>query len=94
MDRWRRHPGIGSDPTSPSLYIRKRGEGELAVRAAFADVILVRPSVIFGEDDSFLTTILKLLRQLPIYPMFSRGLTRLQPAYVEDMAEAIVRAAA
>jgi len=51
MDRWRRHPGIGSDPTSPSLYIRKRGEGELAVRAAFADVIFVRPSVMFGEDD-------------------------------------------
>jgi NADH dehydrogenase len=45
----------------------------------------------FGPDDAFLTTILKLLRQLPIYPMFGRGLTRLQPAYVEDVAEAIGR---
>ena len=44
-----------------------------------------------GPDDSFLTTILKLLR-FPIYPMFGRGLTRLQPAYVEDVAEAIARA--
>src|SRR6266478_4039717 len=35
---------------------------------------------------------LRLLRQLPIYPMFGRGLTRLQPAYVEDVAEAIARA--
>ena len=32
---------IGSDAGSPSLYIRKRGEGELAVRAAFADAILI-----------------------------------------------------
>src|SRR5262245_41230838 len=31
--------GIGSDPSSASLYIRKRGEGELAVQAAFADVV-------------------------------------------------------
>jgi len=83
--------GIGSDPASPSLYIRKRGEGELAVRAAFANATVVRPAVMFGPDDAFLTTLLRLLSQLPIYPMFGRGLTKLQPAYVEDVAEAIVR---
>jgi uncharacterized protein YbjT (DUF2867 family) len=84
--------GIGSDPASPSLYIRKRGEGELAVRGAFADATLIRPAVMFGPDDAFLTTILRLLGRLPIYPMFGRGQTRLQPAYVEDVAEAIARA--
>jgi uncharacterized protein YbjT (DUF2867 family) len=84
--------GIGADAASPSLYVRKRGEGELAVRAAFADALLIRPAVMFGPDDSFLTTIIALLERLPIYPMFGRGLTRLQPAYVEDVAEAITRA--
>ena len=84
--------GIGADVASPSLYVRKRGEGELAVRAAFADALLIRPAVMFGPDDSFLTTIITLLERLPIYPMFGRGLTRLQPAYVEDVAEAITRA--
>src|SRR5215831_14210215 len=83
--------GIGADSVSQSLYIRKRGEGELAVRASFADALLIRPAVMFGPDDAFLTTILKLLRRLPIYPMFGRGLMRLQPAYVEDVAEVIVR---
>jgi uncharacterized protein YbjT (DUF2867 family) len=84
--------GIGADAASSSRYIRKRGEGELAVRAAFADAILMRPAVMFGPDDAFLTTVFALLRSLPIYPMFGRGLTRLQPAYVEDVAEAIARA--
>ena len=83
--------GLGADVASPSLYIRKRGEGELAVRAAFVEALFVRPAVMFGPDDAFLTTILKLLRQLPVYPMFGRGVTRLQPAYVEDVAEVIVR---
>lgn len=83
--------GIGADTASPSRYIRKRGEGELAVRAAFADAIFARPAVMFGPDDAFLTTVLKLLRQLPVYPMFGRGRTRLQPAYVEDVAEAVAR---
>src|SRR6478735_4439609 len=91
VDRLIHISGIGADSASQSRYIRKRGEGELAVRAAFADALFVRPAVMFGRDDAFLTTILKLLRQLPIYPMFGRGRTRLQPAYVEDVAEAIGR---
>ena len=83
--------GIGADATSQSLYIRKRGEGELAVRAAFLDAIFVRPAVMFGPDDALLTTTLKLLRRLPIYPIFGSGLTRLQPVYVEDVAEAVAQ---
>lgn len=86
--------GIGADAVSPSLYIRKRGEGELAVRAAFADAIVVRPAVMFGPDDAFLTSLLALLRKLPVFPMFGRGLTRLQPVYVDDVAEAIASAIA
>jgi uncharacterized protein YbjT (DUF2867 family) len=81
--------GIGANPRSQSLYICKRGEGELAVRAAFADALLIRPAVMFGPDDALLTTVIKLLKRLPIFPMFGRGRTRLQPAYVEDVAEAV-----
>lgn len=84
--------GIGSDAGASSLYIRKRGEGELAVRAAFPEATLIRPAVMFGPGDAFLTTILGLLSRLPVYPMFGRGGTRLQPVYVEDVAEAIARA--
>jgi uncharacterized protein YbjT (DUF2867 family) len=94
LERFVQVSGIGADAASPSLYIRKRGEGELAVRAAFPDAVIVRPAVMFGPDDAFLTTILALLRNLPVFPMFGRGLTRLQPAYVGDVAEAIASALA
>jgi uncharacterized protein YbjT (DUF2867 family) len=83
--------GIGADVASPSSYIRSRGEGELAVWAAFPEALVVRPAVMFAEDDAFLTTIVSLLRRLPAYPMFGRGQTRLQPVHVDDVAEAIVR---
>src|SRR5882724_8030805 len=91
VDRLIHISGIGADTASQSRYIRKRGEGELAVRAAFGNALFVRPAVMFGPDDAFLTAILRLLRQLPIYPMFGRGRTGLQPAYVEDVAEAVAR---
>jgi uncharacterized protein YbjT (DUF2867 family) len=83
--------GVGADATSPSLYIRKRGEGEMSVRAAFPNAVIVRPAVMFGPNDAFLATILALCHKLPVFPMFGRGLTRLQPGYVSDVAEAIAR---
>jgi NADH dehydrogenase len=83
--------GIGADPHSPSSYIRSRGEGEEAVRAAFPDAIIIRPAVMFGPEDAFVAPLADLLRKSPVFPLFGRGLTRLQPVSVEDVAEAIVR---
>lgn len=85
--------GIGSDPLSDSKYIRARGRGEEAVKAAFPSAMIVRPAVMVGHDDAFLTTIVRLVRLLPIYPLFGDGGTKLQPAYVEDVAEAVARLA-
>ena len=84
--------GIGADARSASPYIRSRGEGEAAVRRAFPLATLIRPGVMFGPGDAFVTPLSTMLRRAPVFPLFGRGETRLQPAYVEDVAEAIVRA--
>jgi len=81
--------GIGADAASSSPYIQAREQGEQAVRAAFANASVIRPAVMFGPDDAFLNTLVQLLRRLPVYPMFGRGSTRLQPAHVEDVGEAV-----
>ncbi|HWL73607.1 MAG TPA: complex I NDUFA9 subunit family protein, partial [Burkholderiaceae bacterium] len=83
--------GIGADAQSHSSYIRSRGEGESAVRAAFSDATIIRPAVMFGPDDAFLVPLMKMLRMFPVFPMFGRGQTALQPSYVEDVGEAIAR---
>src|SRR5690242_8480138 len=85
--------GIGADARSASPYIRSRGEGEAAVLDSFPSAKLVRPAVMFGPGDTFLTPFLAMLRHTPVFPMFGSGSTRLQPAYVEDVAEAVVRIA-
>ena len=82
--------GIGSDPRSSSKYIKARGEGELVVKAAFPDATLIRPAVMFGPGDAFIAPIARLLKRLPVYPMFGQGKTMLQPAFVDDVAQAIL----
>lgn len=85
--------GIGSDAASVSAYIRSRGEGEKGCpRGFFPAATIIRPSVMFGHGDAFVGPVAKMLRPLPVFPLFGDGQTRLQPAYVEDVAEAIAKA--
>ena len=83
--------GIGADAQSRSPYIRARGRGELAVREAFPRATLVRPSAMFGPGDALFAGLTDLVRILPVVPLIGGGRTRLQPVYVEDVAEAIAR---
>lgn len=83
--------GIGADARSASPYIRSRGEGEAGALREFPSAMLLRPAVMFGPGDAFLTALLLMLRRLPVFPMFGDGGTRVQPAYVEDVGEASVR---
>ena len=86
--------GLGADAASASRYIRSRGQGEAAVRAAFASATIIRPAVMFGSGDAFLTPLVDLLRRFPVFPMFGRGATRVQPAHVDDVAQGIAAALA
>src|SRR3546814_13216036 len=56
---------IGADPQSPSAYGRSKGEGEAAVLAACPTATILRPSVIFGQDDQF-TNRLAQMMSLPV----------------------------
>lgn len=83
--------GIGADPASPSSYVRARAKGEREVRAQFENAVIVRPSVLFGPGDAFLNAIDAITRSVPVFPLFGRGRTRLQPVFVGDVADAVFR---
>ena len=83
--------GIGADAESPSPYIRARGRGEQVVQQVFPGATIVRPSAMFGPGDALFTTLVDVARLSPVLPLIGGGRTRLQPVYVEDIAEAIVR---
>ncbi|MBB4301039.1 NADH dehydrogenase [Rhodobium orientis] len=81
--------GIGADPASPSPYVSARGRGEEAVREAFDEAMVLRPSVIVGPGDAFLSALAGLPRWLPAVPLFGDGSVRLQPVSLHNVARAI-----
>jgi len=83
---------IGADPEAPSDYARSKGEGEAAVRSAFPDATIVRPSLVFGREDNFVNRFAGLARLAPFLPVI-RGEMKLQPVYAADVAGAIAACA-
>lgn len=84
---------IGADARSDSGYAATKAEGEALVRAAFPRATVVRPAVLFGEDDKFINLFAGVIAALPAVPVFGPQ-ARLQPLFVDDAAAAIAEALA
>jgi NADH dehydrogenase len=83
---------LGADADSPALYGRSKAAGEAAVLAAVPDATILRPSILFGPEDDFFNRFAALARMSPALPLIGGGLTKFQPVFVGDVAEAIARA--
>lgn len=83
---------IGADPDSKSAYARSKAAGEAAVKAAFPSATILRPSIVFGPDDSFFNRFAAMAQISPVLPLFGGGLTKFQPVYVDDVADAAIAA--
>ena len=81
---------LGVSDSAPSNYLRSKAAGEAVLRAAALDLTVLRPSVIFGAQDRFLNLFAELQTLAPIVPLAGSS-AQLQPVWVEDVAEAIVR---
>jgi NADH dehydrogenase len=78
---------IGADPGAASAYAATKGRGEEAVRAAYPQAAILRPSIIFGAEDQFFNRFAAMARLGPVLPVVGGG-TRFQPVYVGDVAQA------
>lgn len=81
---------LGARPGDADYYGTKFDAETVIVASRVASIIL-RPSVIYGPGDSFTSTILRLLRRLPAFPLPGGGRFRLQPLAVEDMVDALTQ---
>jgi NADH dehydrogenase len=82
---------IGASADSPSAYGRTKAEGEEAIRAAFPQATIIRPSLVFGPEDE-LTNRFAAMASLRFLPVIAAR-RKFQPVYVRDLGKAIALAA-
>jgi uncharacterized protein YbjT (DUF2867 family) len=85
---------IGADEAGVAKYARTKAMGEAAVRKAIPQAVIIRPSVVFGVDDSLFNRFAGLASLLPVLPLPGGGRTRFAPVFVGDLAQAIANAVA
>jgi NADH dehydrogenase len=73
-------------------YFRAKWDMERAVRDSGLEHVIFRPSFVFGSDGGVLPTFVRLARFAPVTPIVGPGTQRLQPIWVEDLAEYYARA--
>ena len=81
---------IGASSTSDSDYARTKAQAEEAILAAYADATILRPSIVFGPEDGFFNLFAGLAANAPALPLIGGGMTRFQPVYVGDVADAVM----
>ena len=77
-----------ADPESPAEYGRAKALGEELVREHFPNATILRPGILFGEDDNFVNMFADLIRIAPVLPVFAPD-AELQILYVDDAAVAV-----
>jgi NADH dehydrogenase len=85
---------LGLDERSKDAvpYFGAKWEMERAVRDSGLEHVILRPSFVFGRDGGVLPTFVRLARYAPVTPIIGSGKRRLQPIWIEDLAEYYARA--
>lgn len=79
--------GAVNDPDLP--YLESKWRGEQAVINSGLTYTIIRPSLIFGQGDEFVSSLAAVVRLFPVVPVIAGGRNRLQPIWVDDLAQCI-----
>ncbi len=80
---------LGASTNAYFQYFHSKRQAELRITSSGLGYTILRPSVIFGKGDEFLTALAGMVRLGPIVPVIGSGLNRMQPIAVEDVARCI-----
>jgi uncharacterized protein YbjT (DUF2867 family) len=84
--------GVNEQTKNAVPYFAAKWEMEQAVKESGIEHVIFRPSFVFGKDGGALPTFIRLARFAPVTPIVGSGTLRLQPIWVEDVAEHFARA--
>ncbi len=82
---------LGADAKAGSKYSATKGRAEELVRKALPSAVVLRPGIMFGNGDSFFTSLATQIKMFPLMPAIGGANNRFQPVYVGDVAAAVAR---
>ncbi len=80
---------LGINEATDSEYAKSKLEGEKEILKNFPLATILRPSIVFSQDDQLTTNFLTLLNRLPLFPLYYNGKTKFAPIHCSDLTDTI-----
>ena len=80
---------LGIEQATNSMYAKSKLEGENYIRNILPSATIVKPSLVYSQDDNFTTRFLSILSLAPIFPIYYGGKTKFTPIHASDLADLI-----
>ena len=88
IDQFIHLSALGVENVKDSKYAQSKFDGEKIVQKNFENTTILKPSIVYSQDDNFSTRFLSLLSLFPIFPLFENP--KFSPIHCKDLAEIIV----
>ena len=76
---------LGSTFNTKSNYLYSKKLGEEFIENNNSNYVIIRPSIVFGEEDNFINQFGRMAKVLPFLPLYKEGKTKFQPIYINDL---------
>lgn len=84
---------LGARADGSAAYQKTKWLGEEEVRHSGIPYVILRPSLIFGEGDGFVTQMMETMRSAPLLrPVPGNGSPRFRPIFIDDVTACFARA--
>ena len=86
---------LNADMYGPSKYLQSKGKADDYISSnndSKFKTVVFRPSIVFGERDSFFNRFNRLLKYIPIFPLACPK-SLFSPIYVKDLSDFVVESA-
>ena len=80
---------LGIEKASNSQYAKSKIKGENYIKDILPNAVIVKPSLVYSQDDNFSTRFLSILSIAPIFPIYYEGKTKFTPIHASDLADLI-----
>jgi NADH dehydrogenase len=80
---------LGSTTETKSSYLYSKALGEHYIETNHNNYSIIKPSIVFGEEDNFLNQFGYMTKFLPFLPLYKIGNTKFQPIYLDDLTSFI-----
>ena len=80
---------LGVSEAKDSDYAKSKLQGEQNIIKIFPLATILRPSIVFSQDDQFTTNFMTLLNSLPLFPLYYNGNTKFSPIHCSDLTDII-----